>query len=71
MTRRFDPNAIPVPRHREPITEEHEPGGDHHDPHHQDVDWIGYAQQGGGRVPADFEWTTNPRHDRLIAGRGN
>ncbi|MFZ5471231.1 MAG: hypothetical protein ACOZIN_17550 [Myxococcota bacterium] len=53
------------------ITEEPEPPGCHHDPRHQDVDWLGSAHQGGGGVPEEYEWTTNPRHDRLLEHVGN
>jgi hypothetical protein len=66
-----DCGKLALQRRREGVTGEPEPAGRHHDPRHQDVDWIGTAQQGGGHVPEDYEWTTNPRHDRLVGRRGN
>ncbi len=67
-----DPPSEPftLPEDRQAITQESEPGGDHHDPHHQDVDWIGHHNQGGGHVPADFEWRSNPKQDQDQGGCG-
>lgn len=56
---------------RELVTEEPEPAGTRHDFRHQDVDWIGHANQGGGRMPPDYQWKSNPRHDRLPVDKGN
>ena len=37
------------------------PDGHHAAPEHQDVDWIGPANQGGGHVPDDYESRSPPR----------
>jgi hypothetical protein len=50
---------------RESITSEPELDGAHHDPRFPDNDWLGAVNMGGGAVPADFEWRSNPRGDRL------
>jgi hypothetical protein len=65
------PGQTPGPANRQAVTDEREPDGHHHDPQHQDQDWIGTANQGGGKVPADYQWTSNPRHDRLVDNKGN
>ena len=44
--------------HREPITRESDPAG-RWSPKFPDM--IGYKSQGGGKVPADFGWNTNPK----------
>ena len=47
---------------REVITGgEQMPDGHHAAPFHQDVDWIGPANQGEGHVPDDYEWPSGPR----------
>ncbi len=28
------------------------------------IDWIGRAQQGGGKVPDDFAWSSNPKQEQ-------
>ncbi|WNG43690.1 hypothetical protein F0U60_05950 [Archangium minus] len=50
-----------VPPNRTEVTDEPEPQGSGYDPRFPDVSWIGTAQQGGGRVPEDYEWPTNPK----------
>jgi hypothetical protein len=55
---------------REAITQEPEPPGCHHDPHHQDVAWIGSHNQGGGHVPEDYEWTSIPRLRQELESMG-
>jgi hypothetical protein len=47
-----------LPSQRESITHEPDPGGRWSD---QFPEMIGYKSQGGGKVPADFTWTTNPK----------
>jgi hypothetical protein len=53
---------------RSAVTGEPEPISGHADPRFPDVSWIGHAQEGGGHVPDDFEWPTNPkqRQDDLM-----
>lgn len=66
------PGPTPVfadpPQDRPFVTGEPEPAADHHDPRFPDVSWIGHAQEGGGFVPADFFWRSNPkqRQDDLM-----
>ena len=50
-----------MPEDRPSITLEPEPPGCHTTPLFPGMDWIGRAQQGGGYVPADYEWPTNPK----------
>jgi hypothetical protein len=67
----FPPAPPFVPRaNREAVTQEPEPAGDHCDALHEDQDWIGSAQQGGGQVPDDFRWRSNPKYwqEQLSAG---
>lgn len=57
-----------VPPNRTEVTDEPEQRGTGHDPRFPDVSWIGTAQQGGGHMPEDYEWPTNPkqRQDDLM-----
>ncbi|MFL5354761.1 hypothetical protein [Archangium sp.] len=50
-----------VPANRTEVTEEPEPRGTGGDARFPDVSWIGSAQQGGGHMPEDYEWPTNPK----------
>jgi hypothetical protein len=36
------------------VVDQHETSADGSRPNGSDRDWIGYAQQGGGKVPEDF-----------------
>ena len=47
-----------LPTNRQEVTHEPDPGGRWSD---QFPDMIGYKNQGGGKVPADFGWATNPK----------
>ena len=48
-----------VPRRQRPrVTKEPDTAGRWT---HEFPDMIGYGQQGGGAVPADFHWRTNPK----------
>jgi len=56
---------------RERICGEPMPDGHHAFPWHQDVDWIGPAQQGGGRVPEDYQgWPSGPREQQELESSG-
>jgi hypothetical protein len=57
-----------VPANRPEVTDEPEPRGSGYDPRFPDVSWIGSAQYGGGHVPEDFQWPTDPkeRQDELM-----
>ncbi|QSQ20484.1 hypothetical protein JY651_35335 [Pyxidicoccus parkwayensis] len=46
---------------RQHITKEPDPAGRWSK---QFPDMIGYSSQGGGKVPADFGWNTNPKQDQ-------
>ncbi len=39
-------------------------------PDFPDNDWIGFGNLGGGRIPADFHWNSNPKEkqERESAG---
>jgi hypothetical protein len=50
-------NYTPRPN-REPITRETDPAGRWSA---QFPDMIGYKNQGGGKMPADYGWNTNPK----------
>lgn len=69
MSARERPEA---PEDRTRITGEPEPSGSHPVPYGPDVSWIGHAQEGGGHVPADFRWQSNPkqRQDDLMGEGG-
>lgn len=38
-----------------------EPAPDGSRPNFSDREWIGYAQQGGGKVPEDWNWPSSPK----------
>lgn len=40
------------------------PRGNHFEPTFPDRDWIGEAQQGGGRVPPGTNWTSSPKENQ-------
>jgi hypothetical protein len=59
----FDYPASPpftLPR-REAVTHEPAQRGDACLPEHNDREWIGFANQGGGAVPDSHRWTSNPK----------
>ncbi len=62
-------NPFVLPRDRQRITREPDRNGQW-TPNYPDNEWLGFANQGGGRVPADFRWTSNPkeRQERESAG---
>ena len=55
------PPPVPIPSDRRSITREEPQVG---------VEWIGAEQQGGGFVPPDFEWTSNPKQIQEDLGGG-
>lgn len=59
-----------MPENREDITHEPEPSGSRHDPRFPGLDWIGHANQGGGHVPEDYEWPTNPKQHQEEVSHG-
>ena len=50
-----------APTNRTEVTDEPERRGSGYDPRFPDVSWDGTAQHGGGHVPEDYEWPTNPK----------
>jgi hypothetical protein len=51
-----------IPRsNREQITGEPDGLGSRKHPLNPGIDWVGSAHRGGGQVPQDLEWTTNPK----------
>lgn len=40
------------------------------DPRYPDNDWVGFRHQGGGKVPDDYTWTSNPKQDQDEAEGG-
>jgi hypothetical protein len=52
------PKPFVIPPNRQEVTAEPDPGGRWSN---QFPDMIGYKSQGGGKVPADFGWNTNPK----------
>lgn len=54
-----DPKKLPVPFKGRPMT----------DIVHQDTEWgTGAKGRGGGKVPADFTWGTNPKQHQEERG---
>jgi hypothetical protein len=50
-----------VPANRTEVTGEPERKGTGYDPRFPDVSWDGTAQHGGGHVPEDYQWPSNPK----------
>ncbi len=62
MDPRFpDPPEFVVPDDRQEVTLEPPQLGGDWDPIHNDREWIDYRNQGGGHVPEDHGWTSNPK----------
>lgn len=58
-----------VPGNREEVTGEPAPLTEHYDRRYPDVSWEHSSSlHGGGHVPEDYEWTSNPkqRQDDLM-----
>lgn len=53
-----------VPLDRPAVTLEPPQAGSHPVDPHQDQDWIDFQNQGGGSVPEDYTWTTNPKEEQ-------
>jgi len=50
-----------IPVEREVVTREPSRHGDCWTPEHSDREWLGFANQGGGKVPESHWWTSNPK----------
>jgi len=59
-----------VQTHRETVTGEPGPVGGRADPHYPDQEWLTHRQRGGGHVPGDYGWTTNPKQHQEETGSG-
>lgn len=59
-----------VPANREEVTREPEALLDRQDPRYPDVSWDNaQSLRGGGHVPEDYEWTSNPKeHQDALMG---
>jgi hypothetical protein len=56
------PPPFDVPEDRSLVTSGEPPQvGDDCVPGHNDREWIGYGDQGGGHVPEDYDWVSNPK----------
>ncbi|HEX8819749.1 MAG TPA: hypothetical protein VF794_07505 [Archangium sp.] len=57
-----------VPANRTAVTGEPERTRTGYDPQYPDVSWLGTEQYGGGHMPEDYQWPTNPkeRQDELM-----
>ena len=59
-----EPQVFVVPPDREHVTHEAPQHGDEAVPNHNDREWIDYHNMGGGHVPDDHHWTSNPKADQ-------
>jgi hypothetical protein len=59
-----------VPKNRPRITGEPESNGSKHTPLNPGIDWIGFFDRGGGKVPRDLDWPTNPKQYQEENGSG-
>jgi hypothetical protein len=55
---------------RRAVTDEPDPSGIRHDRLNPGLDWIGYRNMGGGHVPEDLVWPTNPKERQEEVGHG-
>jgi len=46
------------------VVDQGEPAADGSKPLDSDREWIGYAQQGGGKVPDDWSWPRSPKQEQ-------
>ena len=58
------------PPDRERVTREPDQAGTHPVPDHADQDWISYRNQGGGYVPGDYAWRSNPKEEHDLESCG-
>ncbi|MBX5481271.1 MAG: hypothetical protein IRZ16_05390 [Myxococcaceae bacterium] len=60
-----------VARDRSRITGEPDFRGSRKHPLNPGLDWIGQQDRGGGKVPAELAWTTNPKQYQEEIGTGD
>lgn len=58
-----EPPPFTIPD-RDSVTREYPQVGDAWVPEHNDREWIGAGNQGGGYVPGAHRWTSNPKQDQ-------
>ena len=68
MTTPFYPFV--VPKNRQRITGEPESKGSRQTPLNPGIDWIGFFDRGGGKVPPNLDWRTNPKQYQEENGGG-
>jgi len=59
-----EPPPFVVPPDREHVTLEPPQLGGEWAPNHNDREYIDYQNMGGGYVPPDHHWTSNPKADQ-------
>ena len=64
----FHPFVVSKDRTR--ITGEPDSRGSKKIPLNPGLDWIGFQDRGGGKLPADLNWTTNPKQYQEENGAG-
>lgn len=69
MTTPFHPFVLP--RDRKRITGEPDHHGAKVVPLNPGLDWIGFADRGGGQVSKDIVWRTNPKQYQEEFGSGD
>ena len=58
-------HPLVFPQNRVRITQEPPPGRNPGDPTRPlDADWSSSAKRGGGKLPADLTWKTNPKENQ-------
>jgi hypothetical protein len=62
-------NPFVLVRNRPMVTHEPDRTGQY-TPEFPDVDWVGFTNQGGARVAADFQWNSNPKEEQERASAG-
>src|ERR1700687_75915 len=62
-------NPPVLPKDRPRITHEPDRAGQW-TPDFPDNDWLGFNNMGGGRVPSDFKWKSNPKERQEKEKRG-
>lgn len=60
-----------VPQNRPAITGEPDAKGSQKTPLNPGLDWIGAQDRGGGHVPEDLDWPTNPKQYQEENGGGD
>ncbi len=70
MTLDYEIPKFVVPEDRSKVTDEPDADGRHLPLLGPDLDWIGSKNQGGGHVPDDFQWRSNPKEHQEEVSMG-